>query len=225
MDKLPRIALLGTFVGRGRERQVGEICAAQGAFYTLAAPATGTAASEVLQVLGIGETSRTLTLSLVPAPLIPRLRQELRDRLFMTQPGQGILFTVPLSGINARSARWLSQGMDGKPVERSEPPMAEANFELILALTNRGCSDEVMTAARLAGATGGTLLHTRMLGGQEADRFLGIQLQKEKELVAILAKGEYKVPIMQTIADKAGLQTPAETVVLSLPVDSMEGLR
>lgn len=55
--------------------------------------------------------------------------------------------------------------------------------------------------------------------------FLGIQLQKEKELVAILAKGEYKVPIMQTIADKAGLQTPAETVVLSLPVDSMEGLR
>lgn len=65
----------------------------------------------------------------------------------------------------------------------------------------------------------------RMLGGQEADRFLGIQLQKEKELVAILAKGEYKVPIMQTIADKAGLQTPAETVVLSLPVDSMEGLR
>lgn len=72
MDNLPRIALLGTFVGRGRERQVGEICAAQGAFYTLAAPATGTAASEVLQVLGIGETSRTLTLSLVPAPLIPR---------------------------------------------------------------------------------------------------------------------------------------------------------
>ncbi len=52
----------------------------------------------------------------------------------------------------------------------------------------------------------GTLLHTRMLGGQEADRFLGIQLQKEKELVAILAKGEYKVPIMQTIADKAGLR-------------------
>ena len=96
MDNLPRIALLGTFVGRGRERQVGEICAAQGAFYTLAAPATGTAASEVLQVLGIGETSRTLTLSLVPAPLIPRLRQELRDRLFMTQPGQGILFTCLL---------------------------------------------------------------------------------------------------------------------------------
>ena len=31
--------------------------------------------------------------------------------------------------------------------------------------------------------------------------------------------------IMQTIADKTGLQTPAETVVLSLPVDSIEGLR
>ncbi len=66
MDNLPRIALLGTFVGRGRERQVGEDLRSSGGFYTLAAPATGTAASEVLQVLGIGETSRTLTLSLVP---------------------------------------------------------------------------------------------------------------------------------------------------------------
>ncbi|MFR8334467.1 MAG: hypothetical protein ACLU9S_20675 [Oscillospiraceae bacterium] len=70
MDNLHRIALLGAFVGRGKERQVGEICAAQGAFYTLAAPATGTAASEVLQVLGIGEISRTLVLSLVPEPLL-----------------------------------------------------------------------------------------------------------------------------------------------------------
>ena len=112
-----RIALLGAFVGRGKERQVGEICAAQGAFYTLAAPATGTAASEVLQVLGIGEISRTLVLSLVPEPLLPHLRQEIRDRLFMTQPGQGILFTVPLSGINARSARWLSRGTEGKAME------------------------------------------------------------------------------------------------------------
>lgn len=59
--------------------------------------------------------------------------------------------------------------------------MEQANFELILALTNRGCSDEVMAAARLAGATGGTLLHARMLGSQEAEHFLGIQLQKEKE--------------------------------------------
>jgi len=221
MDKLPRIVLLGTFVNRGREQQVREICAAQGAFYTLAAPATGTAANEVLQVLGIGQVSRTLTLSLVPAPLVPQLRRELRDRLYMTQPGQGILFTVPLSGINARSARWLSHGLS----ERSEPPMEQANYELILALTNRGFSDEVMTAARMAGATGGTLLHARMLTGKEGERFMGVQLQKEKELVTILTKAEYKVPIMQTIADKTGLQTPAETVVLSLPVDSIEGLR
>lgn len=224
MAELARITLLGAFVNRGKEQKIRALCAAQGAFYTLAAPATGTAASEVLQVLGIGEVSRTLTLSLVPAPLVPRLRQEIRDKMFMTQPGQGILFTVPLSGINARSARWLSQGMEGK--ERSEEPVEQANFQLILALTNRGCSDDVMAAARLAGATGGTLLHARMLAdSKEADHFLGVQIQQEKELVAILAKAEYKVPIMQTIADKVGLQTPAETVVLSLPVDSIEGLR
>ncbi len=221
----PRITLLGTFVGRGRESQVCAICAAHGAFYTLAAPAIGTAASEVLQVLGIGETSRTLTLSLVPACLLPDLRQELRDRLWMTQPGMGILFTVPLSGISGKTARWLCRGLEPKATDKEESTMNTAAYELILALTNRDSSDEVMAAARLAGATGGTLLHARMLGEQQSEHFLGIPLQKEKELVAILARREYKLPIMQTIAEKAGLHTPAETVVLSLPVDSLEGLR
>lgn len=187
-------------------------------------------AGTVLLVVGMGlsamrqdsrESDSFGTVALAPAPLIPQLRRELGNRLYMTQPGQGILFTVPLSGINARSARWLSRGTN----ERSEPPVEQANYELILALTNRGCSDEVMDAARLAGATGGTLLHARMLTGKEGEGFFGVRLQREKELVAILAKAEYKAPIMQTIADKTGLQTPAETVVLSLPVDSIEGLR
>lgn len=227
MDNLPRITLLGAFVNRGSENRVCQLCHAGGASYVLAAPATGTAASEVLQVLGIGETSRTLVLSLVPEPLLPQLKADIRDKLLMTQPGQGILFTVPLSGISARSARFLSRGMAGKQLDRREIPMETNRFELILALTNRGCSDDVMDAARLAGATGGTLLHARLLTSkeQEGEKFMGVALQREKELVAILAKAEYKIPIMQTITDKAGLQTPAETVVLSLPVDALEGLR
>ena len=49
-----RITLLCTFVNRGVEERVSKICAQNGALYTLACPATGTAASEVLQVLGIG---------------------------------------------------------------------------------------------------------------------------------------------------------------------------
>ena len=220
-----RITLLCTFVNRGVEERVSKICAQNGALYTLACPATGTAASEVLQVLGIGEVSRTMTLSLVPVPLIHHLRRDLRDRLYMTQPGQGILFTVPLSGINALAVRSLCRSMEGKNLERSDTPLEQVNFELILALTNRGYSDDVVDAARLAGATGGTLLHARMLGSQEQSSFLGIQMQQEKEVVAILARAEYKIPIMQTIAEKAGMQSKAETIVLSLPVDSIEGLR
>ncbi len=104
-----RIALLGAFVGRGKERQVGEICAAQGAFYTLAAPATGTAASEVLQVLGIGDQPNPRFES-GPGAIAPSPPPGDSGSPVYDAPGQGILFTVPLSGINARSARWLSRG-------------------------------------------------------------------------------------------------------------------
>lgn len=66
---------------------------------------------------------------------------------------------------------------------------------LIVTIVNRGYSDEVMDAAREAGAQGGTILYSRGAGVHETETFFGIPIQPEKELVLILAKEEPALPL------------------------------
>lgn len=102
--------------------------------------------------------------------------------------------------------------------------MRENEYQMIVALVNQGYSEDVMAAARPAGAAGGTVLHSRRIGAEETLRQWGFSIQQEKEAVLILARKEEKLAIMQAICDKCGLQSDAQGIVLAIPVDSVVGL-
>ena len=98
-------------------------------------------------------------------------------------------------------------------------------YQLVLAIVNRGCSEEVMEAARPAGAKGGTVISARRVGYEDVQNLLGFTLQPEKEIVAILIPREQKLPVMQAINKAAGLKTDCRGVLFSLPVDDIMGLQ
>ena len=81
-----------------------------------------------------------------------------------------------------------------------------------------------MDAARTAGARGGTVVHARGAGTEEASKFFGITIQPEKEMVLIMVDQEHKVPIMQAISRQVGLNTEGHGIVLSLPVNDVMGI-
>lgn len=83
------------------------------------------------------------------------------------------------------------------------------SHELIMAIMNEGYSDTVMDAARSAGAGGGTVLHAKGTGRARAEKFFGVSLADEKDVVYIVAHAEEKAAIMQAIADNAGPGTRA----------------
>lgn len=104
-------------------------------------------------------------------------------------------------------------------------PRMSFDYELIYVIMNEGCSDLVMAAARPAGATGGTVLTGKGTGAKEAERFLGLSLANEKDVVLILARSEDKAAIMRAIVEQAGPGTPAAAICFSLPVSQVAGLR
>ncbi len=59
-------------------------------------------------------------------------------------------------------------------------------FEAIFCVVNAGFSDEVMFAARKAGAAGGTIIKGRGTTSTEAEKTFGITIQPDKEIVIIL---------------------------------------
>lgn len=97
-------------------------------------------------------------------------------------------------------------------------------YELILTIVNRGFADLVMDAAKKAGASGGTIVHARGTGIHEAEKFFGIIVQPEKELVLILAAREEKNAIMASICTNAELKDVGKGICFSLPVDQVVGL-
>lgn len=100
----------------------------------------------------------------------------------------------------------------------------EKKYELIITVVNRGFADLVMDAAKSAGATGGTILHARGTGIHEAEKFFGISIQPEKDVVLILTERDSKNPIMQAIKKEAGLDKAGRGISFSLPIDDVLGI-
>ena len=103
--------------------------------------------------------------------------------------------------------------------------MRGTDRELIVVISNQGYNDMVMDAAREAGAYGGTVVHARGTGMERAERFLGISLASEKDMIFIVAKTKQRGAIMSKVMQKAGMETPAKAIVFSLPVSDTAGLR
>jgi nitrogen regulatory protein PII len=100
----------------------------------------------------------------------------------------------------------------------------EFSHDLIIAIINQGYSDEFMNTAREAGASGGTVISARGQAHEGAIKFFGISVQDEKEIIIILTANEKKVAIMQAVCNAHGLNSKAQGIVFSLPVDNVMGL-
>jgi len=96
-------------------------------------------------------------------------------------------------------------------------------YECILCIVNAGFTDNVMDAARAAGARGGTVLHGKGTGSKDAEKFFGVSIASEKEVIMIVAKSAEKTAIMKSIVNQAGVGTEAGAVVMSLPVSAVAG--
>ena len=179
----------------------------------------GLASSEVLDYLGLEDAVKAVTDS-VWAALKKGLEQELRIDI----PGSGIVFTVPMGSIGGkRQLLFLTAGQNYEKGEESV--LKGTDHELVIVITNQGYTELVMDAARDAGAAGGTMLHARGVGMKYAEKFLGVSLVAEKELILMVVKTEKKNEIMKAVMDEAGLESRARSVVFSLPVTSTAGLR
>lgn len=96
--------------------------------------------------------------------------------------------------------------------------------DVIFCIVNGGFSEAVMDAAKKGGAKGGTVINARGTAGKEAEKFFGITVQEEKEIVMILASAECKDKILQNLYDEVGLNTAGQGIAFSLPVDGVVGI-
>lgn len=91
--------------------------------------------------------------------------------------------------------------------------------ELIVCIINNGFTDLVMGAAKRSGAKGGTTFHARGTGNPDIEKFFGISISPEKEVILIVVDKEIKDDVVSAIYKDAGLDTKGQGIVFTLPVD------
>jgi hypothetical protein len=197
----------------------------------------GTASSEVLDLLGIGASEKAVVLCLEQDVMVSILIREVNRGMGLYNPGAGIAFTVPLSGINKPilqvfkdsihkhiSGKTDAKKEKQKGPDREEKMSVEKKFDLIVIVVNQGYSDELMALARDAGATGGTIVNARGLVHKGPVKFFGISVQDEKEIITILTTRDKKVAIMHAVSKAYGINSKAKGIVFSLPAENVTGL-
>lgn len=189
--------------------------------------AEGTASSEIMDMLGLGSIDKCILMSTVPRQLgdamLIRLRQELR----LGAVNSGIAFTISLTGMNKLLMRMLMKSDEENAahnIRKVGNIMSDTKYALVVAAVNIGFSGDVMDAAKAAGASGGTVIHSRWIGNEEIAASWGLSMQEEKELVLILSEEEKRVEIMSGISEKCGMRSDAKGLVMSLPIDAVMGL-
>ena len=184
----------------------------------------GTANNEVLDYLGLESTEKAVAFSVIEEHTWISVKKQLEKKLHIDAPGGGIAFITPLSSVGGKKAlQFLIENDNYQKGE--ETTLKDTSHELIVVIAEQGYTNLIMDAARGAGAYGGTVIHAKGTGKEAAEKFMGVSLALEKEIIYIVTKTEQKNAIMSAIMKEAGLESKAKAVTFSLPVTDTAGLR
>jgi len=183
----------------------------------------GTASDKILDLLGLGETEKTVIFSVQSNSEAQKAISLLEREIKIDIPGNGILFTIPISCVGgAKCAEFM---LDSNESEKGNDCMINSEHEVIVVIANRGFSELVMDAAHSAGAGGGTVIHAKGTGVEKAEKFFGVSIADEKEMILMVVKKDKKADIMKAIISEAGMHTKARSMLFSMPAQDIVGLR
>lgn len=221
---MSRLYMMVTITDRNRKKKFEEFYKKNEHMVFFTTLGRGTANSEMLDYFGLEESEKVVILSVVTEETWKKLRREMIVKMQIDVPGTGIAFIVPLSSIGGeKTLHFLIQSEEFEREEEST--LKDTEYELLVAIANQGCIDTVMDVARSVGAGGGTVIHAKGTGMETAEKFLGVSLAAEKEIILIVTRKKQKNAIMKAMMEQTGLASKEKTIIFSLPVTSTVGLR
>ncbi|MCI8658842.1 MAG: P-II family nitrogen regulator [Lachnospiraceae bacterium] len=221
---MANIYMMTTISDRNQSRRFLDFYREYGITVTLITFGLGTTSSEILDSFGLEAAQKVILFAFVTDTQWPDVKRGLEKQMKIDIPGSGIAFIIPVSSIGGK--KQLQFLTEGRPFEKEEEStLKDTKYELLIVIANQGYSDMIMDAAREASAVGGTVIHAKGTGVEKAEKFLGVSIAAEKEIIFMVTKREGKNNIMRAIMEKAGITSKAGSIVFSLPVTETAGMR
>ena len=177
-----------------------------------------TVTSKMLNLFGFDGVEKTVVVSIAPDFCIEQLTGEISIEAF----------SIPISGIALRAMALLIDDANTSPRQDVGKEVCTMNKEieyvLLVVAAKHGYSEEIVEVAKQAGATGGIVWDAGKIDLDDPIKVLGVTLQSEQEIIAMLVAKDKKTDIMMSVNKKFGIETEAQGLILSLPVDNVYGV-
>ena len=117
-NQMPRpVKLMISVVDRGKGEHVYKICRDLENPFSLICLGKGTARSDILDMLGIGETQKDVVFTVVREENAGSVVKKLSDLMEFSKPGNGIAFTVPITSVGGIITLNFISGLLGKETD------------------------------------------------------------------------------------------------------------
>ena len=170
----------------------------------------GTAANNILQLLGLGDTSKEITFTIVEEEVTQAVRSAILTASEDKKSHFGVMFTIELSQF-FRSGKGEDENIQGEKnmndegfVNLKENEAAEnvsEGYQMINIIVNKGYAEDAMAAARKAGAGGGTIINARGTAKEGDAKFFGMDIVPEKDMLMIVTPCSKKEAIVAAIKE------------------------
>jgi nitrogen regulatory protein PII len=161
----------------------------------------------LLQLLALGDTSKDIVYILVSAEQKTVVLKALETASETKHRNFGMFFTIDSTyfmknGITAGGDDYMDQTM---------------THQMITVIANRGYADDIMAAARKAGAGGGTVINARGTARPGDAKFFGMEIVPEKEMLIILVNAEKVQAVLEAVRTLSCLEKPGSGIAFCCP--------
>lgn len=157
----------------------------------------GTAENSILQLLGLGDTSKDIVYIICEDDKKSAILDAIINASNEKKAHFGVLFTMELGNF-MKAGNQTEQLTQNK--SKGESSM-ENSHQMINVIVNKGYAEDAMAAARKAGARGGTIISARGTAKENDAAFFGMKIVPEKDMLIILSPTEQKEAIVKAITD------------------------
>ena len=96
---------------------------------------------------------------------------------------------------------FIKAGVNGHNIKGDVIMNSQSEYEMINIIVNKGYAEDAMTAARKAGASGGTIIAAKGTAKEGDEKFFGVDIVPEKDMLMILVPADKKEAILTSIKE------------------------
>lgn len=213
--KSRHLEMLVVIVEHNKASKVLHLADEKGITASVAMLGRGTASRTIFDYLGLNDKKKAVLMLFGKTEEITDLADYLVEKLEMDKPNHGIAYIE--SAFNVFGTEDNANGSEN--IKRGENM-----YNAIYTIVEKGNADDVIEAAQKGGSRGGTVMHARGSGSEEARKVFNMLIEPEKEIVLIISEEAKTKDIVESIRKETGIEEQGKGIIFITRVEQTYGL-